>query len=85
MKCYVRNRARPEGLIVEAYIADECLTFYSRYMDDVDTRFNQERRNNGFLMNKLMVLMSLGMVLILLQHLNLFMMKKAFIKWCGMG
>ena len=85
MKCYVRNRAQPEGLIVEAYIADECLTFYSRYMDDVDTRFNQERRNNGFLMNKLMVLMSLGMELILLQHLSLFMMKKAFIKWCGMG
>ena len=42
------NRARPEGSIVEAYIADECLTFCSRYMDDVDTRFNREPRNMGF-------------------------------------
>ena len=48
LKRYVMNRARPEGSIVEAYIADECLTFCSRYMDDVDTRFNREPRNMGF-------------------------------------
>ena len=48
LKRYVRNRARPEGSIVEAYIADECLTFCSTYMDDVETRFNREPRNVGF-------------------------------------
>jgi hypothetical protein len=48
LKRYVRNRARPEGSIAEACIADECLTFCSRYMDDVETRFNREPRNKGF-------------------------------------
>jgi hypothetical protein len=48
LKRYVRNRARPEGSIAEAYIADECLTFCSRYMDDVETRFNRAPRNKGF-------------------------------------
>jgi hypothetical protein len=35
-------------------------------MDDVDTRFNQEPRNKGFLMKKHLVLIFLGMELILL-------------------
>ncbi|XP_039778099.1 uncharacterized protein LOC120645374 [Panicum virgatum] len=48
LKCYVRNRARPEGSIAEAYVANECLTFCSKYMDDVETRFNREPRNKGF-------------------------------------
>jgi hypothetical protein len=48
LKRYVRNRARPEGSIAEAYIADECLTFCSKYMDDVEIRFNRESRNKGF-------------------------------------
>jgi hypothetical protein len=48
LKRYVRNRARPEGSIAEAYIVDECLTFCSKYMDDVETRFNREPRNKGF-------------------------------------
>ena len=48
LKCYVRNRARPEGSIAEAYVADECLTFCSKYMDDVETIFNREPRNKGF-------------------------------------
>ncbi|XP_047309914.1 uncharacterized protein LOC124913370 [Impatiens glandulifera] len=34
LKSYVRNQARPEGSIAEAYIADECLTFCARYLDD---------------------------------------------------
>ncbi|KAK1686634.1 hypothetical protein QYE76_047482 [Lolium multiflorum] len=37
--------ARPEGSIAEAYIVDECLTFFSRYFDDVETRFNRPGRN----------------------------------------
>jgi hypothetical protein len=48
LKRYVRNRARPEGSIAEAYIADECLTFCFRYMDDVQTRFNREPRKRFF-------------------------------------
>jgi hypothetical protein len=71
LKCYVWNRSRPEGSIAEAYVADECLTFCSKYLDDLDTRFNQEPRNTGFLMKKPMVLMFLGMDLILLLRVNL--------------
>ena len=35
-KGYVRNRARPEGSIAEAYIATEALTFCSRYIETAD-------------------------------------------------
>ena len=42
LKGYVRNRARPKGSITEAYIANEALTFCSRYMNDVVTRFNRD-------------------------------------------
>lgn len=42
LKGYVRNRARPKGSIAEAYIANEALTFCSRYMEDVVTRFNRD-------------------------------------------
>ena len=35
LKRYMRNRSRLEGSIAEAYIADECLSFCSKYMDDV--------------------------------------------------
>jgi hypothetical protein len=44
-KRYVRNTARPEGSIAEAYVVDECLTFCSRYFDDLETRFNRPGRN----------------------------------------
>src|SRR4051812_44753647 len=40
-KHYVRNTAWPEGSIAEAYIVNECLTFCSRYFDDLETRFNR--------------------------------------------
>jgi hypothetical protein len=40
LKNFVRNRARPEGSIVEAYVASDTLTFCSRYMADIDSRFN---------------------------------------------
>ena len=35
-KGYVRNRARPEGSITEAYIATEALTFCSKYIETAD-------------------------------------------------
>lgn len=49
LKCKrsVRNMARPEGSIAEAYIVDECLTFCSRYFNDVETRFNRPGRNSA--------------------------------------
>jgi hypothetical protein len=42
LKNFVRNRARPEGSIAEAYAANDTLTFCSKYMQDVDTKFNQD-------------------------------------------
>src|SRR4051812_37562545 len=44
-KRYVQNTARTEGSIAEAYIVDECLTFCSRYFNDLETRFNRPGRN----------------------------------------
>ncbi|KAK1396063.1 hypothetical protein POM88_005926 [Heracleum sosnowskyi] len=32
LKAYVRNRSKPEGSIVEGYLAEECLTFCSRFL-----------------------------------------------------
>lgn len=46
LKSYIRNRAHPEGCIAEGYLADECLTFCSRYMSDIDTKFNRKVRND---------------------------------------
>ena len=37
----MRNKARPEGSIAEAYVATECVTFCSMYLDDIETRFNR--------------------------------------------
>jgi len=48
LKKSVRNKARLEGSIAEAYVADEALTFCSRYMEDLETRFNRHPRNIGF-------------------------------------
>ncbi|GJX99757.1 reverse transcriptase domain-containing protein, partial [Tanacetum coccineum] len=46
LKGYVKNKARVEGCIVERYIDNECLTFCSMYLNDVDTIFNKVERNN---------------------------------------
>ncbi|KAH0655429.1 hypothetical protein KY285_030311 [Solanum tuberosum] len=51
LKSYVRNCACPEDSIAEAYIANECLAFCSRYLDGGDsrsycsTRCNDENEN----------------------------------------
>jgi hypothetical protein len=47
LKNFVRNRAKPEGSIVEAYVASDTLTLCSRYMEDMDTRFNSEDGSGG--------------------------------------
>ncbi|XP_042946082.1 uncharacterized protein LOC122279468 [Carya illinoinensis] len=44
-KKYVKNKARPEGSIAEAYIHVECLNFCSMYLHDVETRLNPQERN----------------------------------------
>ena len=40
LKSYVKNRAQPEGSIAEGYLVEECLTFCSRYLAGIETRFN---------------------------------------------
>ncbi|XP_065871602.1 uncharacterized protein [Euphorbia lathyris] len=45
LKCYVRNKSRPEGSIAEGYIIEECMLFCSKYLHDIETRFNQPDRN----------------------------------------
>ncbi|KAL3629962.1 hypothetical protein CASFOL_026274 [Castilleja foliolosa] len=46
LKQSVRNKARPEGSVAEAYIAKKCLTFFSMYLKGIETRFNRDDRNN---------------------------------------
>ena len=45
LKEYGRNRSRHEGSIVEGYVVDEALTFYSMYFEGVETIFNRAGRN----------------------------------------
>ncbi|OMO92395.1 Transposon, En/Spm-like protein [Corchorus capsularis] len=44
---YVLNKRFPEGSIVEGYLAEECMTFCSRYHEGIETRFNRPSRNPG--------------------------------------
>ncbi|MGN5995560.1 DUF4218 domain-containing protein, partial [Corynebacterium striatum] len=37
LKQFLRNRARPEGSIAEAYVLEEALTFVARYLEDKKT------------------------------------------------
>ncbi|BBH05146.1 hypothetical protein Prudu_016453 [Prunus dulcis] len=43
----VRNRAKPEGSIVEAWVQYESLTFCGMYLQDVETAFNRPQNNDG--------------------------------------
>ena len=45
-KSYVKNKARPEGSIAEAYIINESLSFCSLYLDSIETKFNCVERND---------------------------------------
>ncbi|XP_062164972.1 uncharacterized protein LOC133871559 [Alnus glutinosa] len=44
-KGYIRNKAAPEGSIAEGYVAEELLTFCSRYLESSQTVFNRPHRN----------------------------------------
>ena len=45
LKFYVRNKAQPEGSIAEGYLAEESSTFFSRYLEGVETKLNRPVRN----------------------------------------
>lgn len=45
LKNFVRNRARPEANIAEAYLADECVVFCSRYLESDNSFYNNETRH----------------------------------------
>ena len=45
LKGYMRNKVRPKGSIVEGYIDNECLMFYSLYYNDTETIWNRPERN----------------------------------------
>ncbi|KAG8483202.1 hypothetical protein CXB51_022201 [Gossypium anomalum] len=47
LKSYCRNKRYPEGSIAEGYLAEECMTFCSRYLEDAKTRLNRPSRNAG--------------------------------------
>lgn len=44
-KKYVRNKAKPEGSIAEAYISYEALTYCSMYLTDAETTLNRPERH----------------------------------------
>ena len=43
LKGYVRNKAQPEGSIAEGYIVEECMTFCSRFLEDIDMKLNRPK------------------------------------------
>ncbi|KAH1073117.1 hypothetical protein J1N35_025445, partial [Gossypium stocksii] len=45
LKYYFRKKHYPKGSIVEGYLVEECMTFWSRYLEDVETRLNRPSRN----------------------------------------
>jgi hypothetical protein len=47
LKNFVRNMARPKGSIAKAYMASDTLTFCSRYMEDIDNRFDHDDGSGG--------------------------------------
>ena len=46
LKKSVRNRAKPEKSIMEAWVAFESLTFCAIYLQDFETTFNRQQHNN---------------------------------------
>ena len=52
LKGYVRNKAQPEGSIAEGYIAEECMTFCSRFLEDIDMKLNRLERHETSAVNE---------------------------------
>ena len=53
LKSYCRNKRYPKGSIAEGYLAEECMTFCAKYLEDSETRFNRPTRNVGLPHNNL--------------------------------
>jgi len=47
LKGYIRNKSHPEGSIAERYISEECMTFCSWFLEDVDTKLNHPERHES--------------------------------------
>ncbi|CAL5352554.1 unnamed protein product [Camellia sinensis] len=45
LKSYMRNRSHPEGSIAQGYLVEECMTFCSRYLHDVESKLHRPLRN----------------------------------------
>jgi len=52
LKGYVRNKAHPEGSIAEGYISEECMTFCSRFLEDIDTKLDRPTRHERCRVNE---------------------------------
>lgn len=48
LKDYVRNPARPEGCIAEAYLAEECMRFCSQFLKNTTNVEEKPDRNKEF-------------------------------------
>nr|XP_027071665.1 uncharacterized protein LOC113696453 [Coffea arabica] len=44
LKNYVRSRSHPEGSIAEGFLAEECMTFCSMYLDNIESKLNRPPR-----------------------------------------
>ncbi|XP_028063800.1 uncharacterized protein LOC114267017 [Camellia sinensis] len=45
LKSYIRNRSHLEGSIAQRYLVEECITFCSRYLHDVESKLHRLLRN----------------------------------------
>lgn len=48
LKDFVRNTARPEGCIAEAYLAEECVRFCSEFLKKTTSSVEKPERNTEF-------------------------------------
>ena len=48
LKDFVRNPARPEGCIAEAYLAEECVRFCSEFLKKTTSYEEKRERNTEF-------------------------------------
>ena len=53
LKGYVRNKANPEGSLAEGYISEECMTFCSRFLEDINTKLSRPERHESAAVNEL--------------------------------
>jgi hypothetical protein len=83
-KRYVQNTSRPEGSIAEAYVIDECLTFCSRYFDDVETRWNRPGRIESGMIRQLVMYLFLTMVCTFSEGHSTWRLVMTMRRWFGM-